>query len=118
MHHYGNNWFFSKEPLKNKEVKTSYSTLQVFMTRKGKVGLRYSAAKKKLPELKEEIFPTEQEPIICQAFPWNPQRGAFCSLQAYLTLSGVLDMVQQPGLFTDGIQTDLPCTRAESRQWR
>jgi hypothetical protein len=39
------------------------------MTRKGKVGLRYSVAKKKLPEPKEEIFPAEQEPIICQGFP-------------------------------------------------
>lgn len=36
------------------------------MTRKGKVGLRDSAAKKRLPELKEEIFPAEQEPIICR----------------------------------------------------
>lgn len=76
MHHYGNNRFFSKELLKNKVIKTSDSTLQVFMTRKGKVGLRSSAAKKKLPELKEEIFPAEQEPIICQAFPWSPWRGA------------------------------------------
>lgn len=37
--------FFKGIVKKNKAIKTSYSTLQVFMTRKGKVGLRHSAAK-------------------------------------------------------------------------
>jgi hypothetical protein len=84
MHHYGNTDFFKGTVKKNKVIKTSDSTLQVFMTRKGKVGLRYSAAKKKLPELKEEIFPARQEPIICQDILPNPPKGAFCSLQDIL----------------------------------
>lgn len=72
--------FFKDAAKENKIIKTSDSTLQVFMTRKGKVGLRYSAAKKKLPGLKEE-FPAEQEPITCPA-------GAFHSPLGPLTLSG------------------------------
>lgn len=54
---------FSKA-LFRKIIKNSDSTLQVFMTRKGKVGLRYSASKKKLPELKAETRPRGRGPCV------------------------------------------------------
>lgn len=59
--------FFKGIAKKKKAIKTSDSTLQVFMTRKGKVGLTYSTAKEKLPEPRRNI-PRGQGPIMCQGF--------------------------------------------------
>lgn len=60
-------------------------------------GLRYSAAQDKLPELKEEIFPAGQGPIVCQGFLSELEKGSI----------------------TDQGQNNLPHTRAGAHQpWK
>lgn len=60
-------------------------------------GLRYSAAQDKLPELKEEIFPAGQGPIMCRGFLSELEKGSI----------------------THQVQTNLPHTRAGSHQpWK
>lgn len=83
------------------------------MTRKGKVGLRYSVAKKKLPELRKEYSQQSRNPSSVR-FPLKQSEGGI------VLAAGRLNSFRAAKTWLGSLGSSLlrsrPCTRAESRQ--